>query len=80
MELHHITYTLMCIFAEGDDRRPGQRHGVLQHRRDLRRRGVPPLERAGTNCIKKALSGKVILSKRKGLGGSPILLKIVSEN
>ena len=35
---------------------------------------------AGTNCIKIVLPGKLILSERKGLRGSPILLKIVSEN
>ena len=33
---------------------------------------------AGMNCIKIGLPGKLILGKRKA--GSPILLKIVSEN
>ena len=36
--------------------------------------------RPGMNCIKIGLPGKLILSKRKGLWESPILLKIVSEN
>ena len=35
---------------------------------------------SGTNCIKIGLPGKLILSKRKRSLGSPILLKIVSEN
>ena len=35
---------------------------------------------SGANCIKIGLPGKLILSKRKGLRGSPILLKILSEN
>ena len=35
---------------------------------------------SGGNCIKICLSGKLIFSKRKRSWGSPILLKIVSEN
>ena len=38
------------------------------------------LRRTGTNCIKVGLPGKRILSKRKGLRKSPILLITVSEN
>ena len=40
----------------------------------------PPSGNPGMNCIKIGLPGKVILSKRKGLRESPILVKIVSEN
>ena len=61
-------------------RRP-RRIRRVRHRRRPRRPWVTsarlPCTPSGMNCIKICLPGKLIFSKRKG---SPIILKIVSEN
>ena len=74
----------MFIFTEGDDRRLGQRHGVLEHRRDLRCRGVPPVERAGYHAhvlgrslclghsLLRARDPEVLAQLRTPKGGSKV--------
>ena len=53
--------------VEGDHGRPGQRFGVLEHRRHLRGRGVPAVEGAGDHAH---VSGRP-LCLGPGYGSSP---------